>query len=61
MLKKICGLIRKKSSEKGQGVVEYALMLGFVAVITVGLFGGEDGGLMEVFKTTLRDILDKFR
>ena len=53
--------IRKLFSQKGQGIVEYALLLGFVAVITVVLFGGDDGGLMEVFKTTLREILEKFK
>ena len=57
MLKKI----RELFSQKGQGIVEYALLLGFVAAITVGLFSGDDGGLMEVFQTTLQKILEKFQ
>ena len=57
MLKKI----REFFSQKGQGIVEYALLLGFVAAITVGLFSGDDGGLMEVFQTTLQKILEKFQ
>ena len=38
MLKKIRELI----SQKGQGIVEYALLLGFVAVIAAYLIGGSD-------------------
>ena len=40
MLKKFCELFRKKYSEKGQGIVEYVILLGVVAVIAVGLIDG---------------------
>ena len=42
MLKKIREFFQKKDSEKGQGVVEYALLLGFVALVALVLFK-EDG------------------
>ncbi len=42
MLKKIRELFKKYKEEKGQGVVEYALVLGFVAVIAVYLIGSSD-------------------
>ncbi|MBR0261805.1 MAG: pilin [Selenomonadaceae bacterium] len=43
MLKKIKEFLK----EKGQGVVEYALILGFIAVIAVGLlnYAGIKGGV----------------
>ena len=41
MLQKIQQLV-KKLTEKGQGVIEYALMLGFVAVIAYYLIGTAD-------------------
>lgn len=41
MFQKIQNLI-EKLKEKGQGVVEYALVLGFVAVIAVYLIGSAD-------------------
>lgn len=40
MLKKIREFFQKKSSEKGQGTVEYALILGFVAIIAVYMLTG---------------------
>ena len=40
MLKKIREFFQKKDSEKGQGAVEYALVLGFVAIIAVYLLTG---------------------
>ena len=40
MLKRIFKLFRKKKLEKGQGVVEYALILGFVAVLAAYLLSG---------------------
>lgn len=42
MLKKLRELFKKYKEEKGQGVVEYALVLGFVAVIAVYLIGSSD-------------------
>lgn len=42
MLKKIRELFKKYKEEKGQGVVEYALVLGFVAIIAVYLIGNSD-------------------
>ena len=42
MLKKIREFFQKIDSEKGQGAVEYALVLGFVAVIAVYLIGSSD-------------------
>ena len=42
MLKKIREFFQKKDSEKGQGVVEYALVLGFVAVLAIYLLSGSD-------------------
>ena len=50
--------IRKLFSHKGQGIVEYALILGFVAVVTVGLFG--DNSLTATFRNTLSGIMDNF-
>ncbi|MBQ3726172.1 MAG: pilin protein [Selenomonadaceae bacterium] len=41
-MKKIRELFKKYKEEKGQGVVEYALVLGFVAVIAVYLIGRGD-------------------
>lgn len=43
---------------KGQGVVEYALLLGVVAVIIVGIT--TDGGLTEIFHDTLEIVVDQF-
>lgn len=54
MLKKI----RKCFSNKGQGTVEYALLLGFVAVILVA-FGSSDG-LIEPIRTALNNIKEQF-
>ena len=52
---------RKFLSETGQGVVEYALLIGFVAVITVGLFGTDsEEGLKETFRSTLSGIMGQF-
>ena len=43
MLNYIKGLVQKiKSSEKGQGMVEYALIIAFVAAIAIMVFN-EDG------------------
>ena len=52
--------ILKIFSQKGQGIVEYVLLISFVAVITFGLFNGEDGGLAGVFKDTLHSIMEHF-
>ena len=38
MWKKIRELFKQYKEEKGQGVVEYALILGFVAILAVALF-----------------------
>lgn len=54
MLKKL----RKRFAQKGQGVVEYALILGFVAVVTVGLFGPDS--LKSTFTNTLKGIMGQF-
>lgn len=54
MLKKI----RRFFSKKGQGLVEYALLLGFVAIVTVGLFTND--GLYTKFRTTLQSIANRF-
>ncbi len=54
MLKKI----REFFSQKGQGAVEYALLLGFVAVILVA-FGSSDG-LIEPIRTALNNIKEQF-
>lgn len=37
MLKKFYELFRKKDAQKGQGIVEYVLLLGVVTVIAAGL------------------------
>ena len=47
MIKKI----REFFSQKGQGVVEYALILGFVAVIAVSLIN--TGGLQDSLEETI--------
>lgn len=54
MLKKI----RECLSQRGQGIVEYALILGFVAVVTVGLFSND--GLKDTFRETLASIMNQF-
>jgi|GEM_PF-2598106 len=54
MLKKF----REYFSQKGQGVVEYALLLGFVAVLIVGFTTSD--GLIDTFKTTLQNIVSQF-
>ena len=54
MLKKFYGRLKRK----GQGVVEYALLLGLVAVILVGFT--KDDGLIETFRTTLSNIVGHF-
>ena len=50
--------IRARLKQKGQGVVEYALLLGFVAIVTVGLFTND--GLYTKFLTTLQSITNRF-
>ena len=42
MLKKLRELFKKYKEEKGQGVVEYALVLGFVAVLAVYLINSSN-------------------
>ena len=54
MLKKFYGCLKRK----GQGVVEYALLLGVVAVILVGFTG--DKGLINTFQQTLENIVGHF-
>ncbi len=54
MLKKIY----QRLKQKGQGVVEYALLLGVVAVLVVG-FLTEDG-LVNTFRTTLSNVVEQF-
>ena len=54
MLKKIY----ERLKQKGQGVVEYALLLGVVAVILVGFTG--DNGLIQTFRTTLSNVVGQF-
>lgn len=51
MLKKIRELI----SEKGQGVVEYALILGFVAILAVSLIGGS--GLVKAVQDNIDNVV----
>lgn len=53
--------IRKSLMQKGQSVVEYALLLGFVAVITVGLVSGDDeNSFKSIFKSALVGIIGQF-
>ena len=54
MLKKFERLL----SRKGQGMIEYALLLGFVAIITVALF--TDDGLYNSFKNALGTVKSLF-
>ena len=54
MLKKI----REFFTRKGQGVVEYALLLGVVAVLVVGFT--TNGGLISTFRTTLSNVVEHF-
>lgn len=56
MLKKFYKLF----AQKGQGIVEYALLLGFVAIITCVLYSGADGGLMGAFKKALLGVMGQF-
>lgn len=55
MLKKI----RELLIEKGQGIVEYALILGFVAIIAVGLLGGS--GLADTVKQNIDNMKEVLR
>ncbi len=54
MLKKIY----QRLKNKGQGVVEYALLLGLVAVLVVGF--ATNNGLISTFQTTLENIVGHF-
>lgn len=54
MLKKIY----KRLKRKGQGVVEYALLLGLVAVLVVSF--ATNNGLISTFRTTLSNVVDQF-
>ena len=54
MLQKIYERLRRK----GQGVVEYALLLGVVAVLVVGFVS--KGGLTETFGKTLKNVVGHF-
>lgn len=54
MLKKI----REYFSQKGQGVVEYTLLLGVVAILVI--FFVENGGFVDTFHDTLRNIVSQF-
>lgn len=53
MLKKIRELFKKYKEEKGQGVVEYALVLGFVAVLAVYLI--QSSGLESKVQTNVQN------
>ena len=50
--------IYQRLKQKGQGVVEYALLLGVVAVLVVGFVS--KGGLTETFGKTLSNIVGQF-
>ena len=50
--------IYKRLRRKGQGVVEYALLLGVVAVIVVGFT--TEKGLIKTFRTTLSNVVGQF-
>ena len=54
MLKKIY----QRLKSKGQGVVEYALLLGVVAVLVVGFTTND--GLIKTFRTTLSNVTGHF-
>ncbi len=43
--------------ERGQGVVEYALLLGLVAVIVVGIT--TDKEFLETFRETFEKVVDQ--
>ncbi len=51
MLKKIRELFKQYKEEKGQGVVEYALMLGFVAVLAIYMINNSN--LLSDVKTNV--------
>ena len=50
--------IRARLKQKGQGIVEYALLLGFVAIVAVGLVSSD--GLYATFQSTLQSITNRF-
>lgn len=50
--------IYQRLKQKGQGVVEYALLLGVVAVLVVGFVS--KGGLTETFGKTLKNVVGHF-
>ena len=49
--------MKKFFQEKGQGVVEYALLLGLVAVIVVGIT--TDKELPKTFRETFEKVVDQ--
>ena len=53
MLQKIQSYVKKFLEEKGQGIVEYALILGFVAIIAI--FVLNNSGLKEDVKDNIRN------
>ena len=46
--------IREFFAQKGQGVVEYALLLGVVAIITLALFN--EGGFVEALSKAFSNV-----
>ena len=54
MFQKIQKAFEKFVKEKGQGTVEYALILGFVAVIAVFIFGSS--GLKDSIQKNIQNI-----
>lgn len=48
--------IQKFLSQKGQGIVEYAMVLGFVAVLAIGLW---QSGLFASTQSTFENVTDK--
>ncbi len=54
MLQKLQKKIKEFIEEKGQGTVEYALLLGFVAVIAVLIF--KENGLQKETKQAIANV-----
>ena len=51
-------IFREFVSQKGQGIVEYALLLGFVAIVMLVLFAND--GLITTFQNALRETVNLF-
>lgn len=55
----VWGKLQERLSEKGQGMIEYALVLAFVAVVSAAVFMSSDGGGRNYLTNTVSGTYDK--